>query len=112
MNMGQRRDVVYTVHKAKTQLSRLLQQVAAGREVLIARGRGCPPEFRLVRVAPGTGSRLEPDPALARGMKLPSREKLAAPLPPEEWGEEPRKSPRQSLRQSPRKSLTAQAGRQ
>ena len=79
--------MVYTVHKAKTQFSRLLQQVAAGREVLIARGRNRPPEFRLVRVAPGTGSRLKPHPALARGMKLPPREKLATPLPPEEWGD-------------------------
>ena len=79
--------MVYTVHKAKTQFSRLLQQVAAGREVLIARGRNRPPEFRLVRVAPGTGSRLKPRPALARGMKLPSREKLVTPLPSGEWGD-------------------------
>jgi antitoxin (DNA-binding transcriptional repressor) of toxin-antitoxin stability system len=79
--------VIYTVHKAKTHFSRLLQQAAAGREVLIARGRGRPPEFRLVRVAPVAGSRLAVDPSLARGMKLPPPDELVVPLPPEEWGD-------------------------
>ena len=79
--------MVYTVHKAKTHFSRLLDEAAAGREVLIARGRGRPPEFQLVRTMPGIGLRLKPHPALARGIKLPRPEKLAAPLPAEEWGD-------------------------
>ncbi len=79
--------VIYTVHKAKTQFSRLLRQAAAGREVLIARGRGRAPEFRLVRNEPATESRLRPHPGLARGVKLPPARELVVPLPSDEWGD-------------------------
>ena len=40
----------YTVHQAKTQLSRLLQEVEAGKEVIIARGDN--PVARLVPAKP------------------------------------------------------------
>ena len=39
-----------TIHKAKTQLSKLIEQVEKGEEVIIARGKT--PVARLVRYAP------------------------------------------------------------
>lgn len=79
--------MVYTVHKAKTHFSQLLQQAASGREVLIARGRSAKPEFPLARIERAAGTRLDPDPSLARGVRLPPPDDLLAPLPPGEWGD-------------------------
>lgn len=48
--------MIYTVHQAKTQLSKLLAQAEAGEEVIIARGKA--PAVRLTpiaRAAPATG---------------------------------------------------------
>ena len=80
--------MIYTVHKAKSRFSQLLREAEAGREVLIARGRGTEPEFRIVALT-GTGrtSRMEPDPALKRGAVVPGPDVLAKPLPPDEWGD-------------------------
>lgn len=41
--------MIYTVHQAKTQLSRLLAQAEAGEEVIIARGKA--PAVRLTPIA-------------------------------------------------------------
>ncbi|MCF8505062.1 MAG: type II toxin-antitoxin system prevent-host-death family antitoxin [Caulobacter sp.] len=41
--------MIYTVHQAKTQLSKLLAQAEAGEEVIIARGKA--PSVRLMPVA-------------------------------------------------------------
>ena len=40
--------MIYTVHQAKTQLSKLLAQAEAGEEVIIARGKA--PSVRLIPV--------------------------------------------------------------
>lgn len=48
--------MIYTVHQAKTQLSKLLAQAEAGEEVIIARGKA--PSVRLTPIAraePTTG---------------------------------------------------------
>lgn len=79
--------MIYTVHKAKSQFSRLLKEVEAGRDVLIARGRRGRPGFQVVRITGSAGSRLQPARVLARGIKLPAAAKLATPLPAEEWGD-------------------------
>ncbi len=80
--------MLYTVHKAKTQFSRLLREAESGKEVLIARGKGEEPEFRLVSLRTArSGSRMEPDPALKRGAVVPGPEFLARPLPDDEWGD-------------------------
>lgn len=52
--------MIYTVHQAKTQLSKLLAQAEAGEEVIIARGKS--PAVRLTPIAraepaPGVGER-------------------------------------------------------
>jgi len=46
---------VVTIHKAKTNLSRLIKKVAAGEEVIIARGDK--PVARLVPIKNGKGKR-------------------------------------------------------
>ena len=47
---------VVTIHKAKTQLSKLIARVQAGEEIIIARGKE--PVVRLVPVAPGKRQRV------------------------------------------------------
>jgi prevent-host-death family protein len=42
---------MYTVHQAKTNLSRLLEEAEKGKEVVIARGKT--PVAKLVAIAPG-----------------------------------------------------------
>lgn len=66
---------VFTVHEAKTHLSRLLAQVEAGEEVVIARGRK--PVARLVPVT----DREPRQPGLAKGRLT---EAFFEPLPAEE----------------------------
>lgn len=44
--------MIYTVHQAKTQLSKLLAQAEAGEEVIIARGKA--PAVRLMPIAKTT----------------------------------------------------------
>lgn len=53
--MSRRRERSVTVHEAKTHLSRLLEHVEQGEEVVIARGRK--PVARLVPIARAEGGR-------------------------------------------------------
>jgi prevent-host-death family protein len=53
--MSRRRERSVTVHEAKTHLSRLLEHVEQGEEIVIARGRK--PVARLVPVARAEGGR-------------------------------------------------------
>jgi prevent-host-death family protein len=46
----------FTIHQAKKNLSRLIQRVAAGEEVIIA--RGAKPVARLVAIGDGKGKRV------------------------------------------------------
>lgn len=69
---------VVTIHKAKTNLSRLIKKVAAGEEVVIARGDK--PVARLVPIGDGQGKR---KPGLLKG-KLHVGPEFFHPLPPGE----------------------------
>ncbi len=67
-----------TIHKAKTQLSRLIEKACKGEEIVIARGKK--PVVRLVAIEDKTGQR---KPGALRG-KLKVGPEFFDPLPPEE----------------------------
>jgi prevent-host-death family protein len=67
--------ITVNIHEAKTHLSRLLQRVAAGEEVIIARA-GRP----LARLVPVTGTTARRVPGTAKGL-LVLRENFDEPLP-------------------------------
>ncbi|MCU0226980.1 MAG: type II toxin-antitoxin system prevent-host-death family antitoxin [Bryobacterales bacterium] len=67
-----------TIHEAKTQLSRLIQQAARGEEVIIA--RGSKPVARLVPIGDVKGKRV---PGALKG-KLVVGKEFFQPLPGEE----------------------------
>ena len=48
----------YTVHQTKTNLSRLLEDVTSGKEVVIARGKQKDPIAKIVPVAAGLKKRI------------------------------------------------------
>jgi prevent-host-death family protein len=73
-----------TIRKAKTELSRLIERVCRGEQIVIARGKK--PVVRLVAVEDKQGQR---KPGILRG-KLKVGPEFFAPLPPEEldaWGQ-------------------------
>jgi prevent-host-death family protein len=73
-----------TIHKAKTELSRLIERACRGEEIVIARGKK--PVVRLVAIEDKTGQR---KPGALRG-KLTVGPEFFEPLPPEEldaWGQ-------------------------
>jgi prevent-host-death family protein len=73
-----------TIHKAKTQLSRLIERVCRGEEIVIARGKK--PVVRLVAVEDKQGQRKS---GALRG-KLKVGPEFFEPLPAEEldaWGQ-------------------------
>lgn len=73
-----------TIHKAKTQLSRLIEKACRGEEIIIARGKK--PVVRLVAVQNERGER---KPGALKG-KIKIGPEFFEPLPPEElegWGE-------------------------
>jgi prevent-host-death family protein len=67
-----------TIHKAKTELSRLIERACRGEEIIIARGKK--PVVRLVAIEDQTGGR---KPGILRG-KLKVGPEFFLPLPPEE----------------------------
>ena len=67
-----------TIHKAKTQLSRLIEKACRGEEIIIARGKQ--PVVKLVPVADGAGDRT---PGAWKG-KIKIGPEFLEPLPPEE----------------------------
>ena len=67
-----------TVHKAKTNLSRLIEDVCKGEEVIIARGKK-----PVVRMIPINGTRGERKPGWLKG-KFKVGPEFFEPLPPEE----------------------------
>jgi prevent-host-death family protein len=67
-----------TIHKAKTQLSRLIEKACQGEEVIIA--RGSKPVVRLVAIEDQPGDRV---PGAWKG-KVHVGPEFFAPLPPEE----------------------------
>lgn len=73
----------YNMHEAKSNLSRLVDQVAAGGEVVIAKAGK--PAARLVPLA-GSGSGKKRRLGLAAG-KFSVPDDFDAPLPTEMWGE-------------------------
>jgi prevent-host-death family protein len=73
-----------TIHKAKTQLSRLIERACKGEEIVIARGKQ--PVVRLVAINHTRGDR---KPGALKG-KIRIGPEFFEPLPPEElegWGE-------------------------
>ncbi len=73
-----------TIHKAKTELSRLIEKACRGEEIVIARGKK--PVVRLVAIEDKQGQR---KPGALRG-KLKVGPEFFEPLPPEEldtWGQ-------------------------
>lgn len=75
---------VVTVHRAKTNLSKLIAKALAGEEVIIARGDT--PVVRLVPVAASAPRRI---PGTLKGM-IQVTDAFFEPLPPEEleaWGQ-------------------------
>lgn len=73
-----------TIHKAKTELSRLIARACRGEEIVIARGKK--PVVRLVAIGDKTGQR---KPGALRG-KLKVGPEFFEPLPKEEldaWGQ-------------------------
>jgi antitoxin (DNA-binding transcriptional repressor) of toxin-antitoxin stability system len=73
-----------TIHKAKTELSRLIERACRGEEIVIARGKK--PVERLVAIEDKQGQR---KPGALRG-KLKVGPEFFEPLPPEEldaWGQ-------------------------
>jgi len=72
-----------TIHRAKTELSRLIEKACRGEEIVIARGKK--PVVRLVAIGDKKGQR---KPGALRG-KLKVGPEFFEPLPPEEldaWG--------------------------
>ena len=67
-----------TIHQAKTNLSRLIEEACEGEEIVIARG----PE-PVVRLVPITDSKGRRKPGALRG-KLKIGKEFFEPLPPEE----------------------------
>jgi prevent-host-death family protein len=67
-----------TIHKAKTQLSRLIEKACQGEEVIIARGKK--PVVRLVAIEETAGDR---KPGALKG-KIHIGPEFFLPLPPEE----------------------------
>ena len=67
-----------TIHKAKTELSRLIEKACRGEEIVIAKGKK--PVVRLVAIADAKGQR---KPGALRG-KLKVGPEFFDPLPPEE----------------------------
>jgi prevent-host-death family protein len=67
-----------TIHKAKTELSRLIEKACRGEEIVIARGKK--PVVRLVAISDTKGQR---KPGALRG-KLKVGPEFFEPLPPEE----------------------------
>ena len=73
-----------TIHKAKTELSRLIEKACRGEEIVIARGKK--PVVRLVAIEDNHGER---KPGILRG-KLKVGPEFFEPLPKEEldaWGQ-------------------------
>jgi antitoxin (DNA-binding transcriptional repressor) of toxin-antitoxin stability system len=73
-----------TIHKAKTELSRLIEKACRGEEIVIARGKT--PVVRLVAIVDKSGQR---KPGVLRG-KLKVGPEFFEPLPQEEldaWGQ-------------------------
>jgi prevent-host-death family protein len=73
-----------TIHKAKTELSRLIERACRGEEIVIARGKK--PVVRLVAIGDKTSQR---KPGALRG-KLKVGPEFFEPLPAEEldaWGQ-------------------------
>jgi len=73
-----------TIHKAKTELSRLIERACRGEEIVIARGKK--PVVRLVAIEDKRGQR---KPGILRG-KLKVGPEFFEPLPDEEldaWGQ-------------------------
>lgn len=68
----------YTIHTAKTELSRLIERACQGEEIVIA--RGSEPVVRLVPISDPKGQRT---PGALRG-KLRVGPEFFEPLPPEE----------------------------
>lgn len=72
---------MYTMHKAKSMLSQLVQEAASGKEVIIARGNI--PVARLVAIKPVKGRK----PGTMKGLK--AKPGAFDPLSPDElklWG--------------------------
>jgi prevent-host-death family protein len=67
-----------TIHKAKTQLSKLIEQACRGEEIVIA--RGSEPVVRLVAIQSPKGDR---NPGALKG-KIHIGPEFFAPLPPDE----------------------------
>jgi len=67
-----------TIHKAKTELSRLIERACRGEDIVIARGKK--PVVRLVAIEDRNGQR---KPGALRG-KLKVGPEFFEPLPPEE----------------------------
>lgn len=67
-----------TIHKAKTQLSKLIEEACRGEEIVIA--RGAEPVVRLVAIQSPKGDR---KPGALKG-KIHIGPKFFEPLPPEE----------------------------
>jgi prevent-host-death family protein len=67
-----------TIHKAKTQLSKLIEEACRGEEIVIA--RGSEPVVRLVAIQSPKGDR---KPGALKG-KIHIGPEFFAPLPPEE----------------------------
>jgi prevent-host-death family protein len=73
-----------TIHKAKTQLSRLIEKACRGEEIIIARGKQ--PVVRLVAIE---DNRADRKPGALEG-KIKIGPEFFEPLPPEElegWGD-------------------------
>jgi prevent-host-death family protein len=67
-----------TIHKAKTQLSKLIAQAEAGEEVIIARGKD-----PVVRLAPVAKSKEPLPPGIVKGKRVPGLLKGKYRLPDE-----------------------------
>jgi prevent-host-death family protein len=76
---------IYTVHQAKTQLSRLIEEALRGREVIIARGKT--PVAKLVPLDSARQAR-EPDRLKGKITILPSFYEPMTPEERKEWGME------------------------
>ena len=67
-----------TIHKAKTQLSKLIEKACRGEEIIIARGK-----HPVVKLVPVTATRGERKPGALKG-KIHIGPEFFEPLPPEE----------------------------
>lgn len=74
----------YTVHQAKTQLSRLLHEVEEGKEVIIA--RGAKPVARLVPVEPESKPKRVPGRYEGQGWAAPDAFDPLTDEELKEWG--------------------------